>query len=691
MPRNTARTRSSRLASSRDDPLEAHLALLEEHGAVGELQRDVERLLDDDDRHALLLQPVDDAQQVLHDDGREAERQLVDEEHVRLVQQRHREREHLLLATRQRRRHLVAPPGEVGEQLEHVGDAPPDVGGVVAVHERTDLQVLADRHVGEDALATGQHLDAAVHAPFGGDVRDRLPVEADHAPRRGAEAGDDPQDRRLAGAVGAEQREHLALAHLEADVEQHLHLAVGEVDRAHLDRRHLRRRLLATLLLGELLAQLGDDQRHVVLDELGAAAHEVAADQRRRDREDQDRRSRAGDVDEQRSDERTDRRATEEHVQAAERSTQAAQPVRHDRHRDRADHGERGDEAQADRDASDREQDGRRHRVLDRDEDGDRHDQQADHPHRPRRVTAERRIEPLGEHRREDHRQDAADRGEHPALERLEAEAVLQVQVAEHASGEQAEAERDEAEHHGAVGADLLEPREGGLDRDRLRLGLLLEHLTEDLAHLLLAAPWFGDAEREEREDERRDAEDVEGPPPTLVTTGDRSDPADEQRAEDPHRAAGRHRHAAEAATHADRVPVRDQRSADRAVVGLRDADTEPGEEQRERVDRLAAGEHHRPVEQVGEADDPVPAVAIGEVSHREGAEDQEGARRADHERDRPVRHVQRVGDVGREQAERSALELLQRRQEDQDDERVGAALREPLAQRHRLAADAGQ
>ena len=41
---------------------------------------------------------------------------------------------------------------------------------------------------------------------------------------------DDAEDRGLAGAVGAEQREHLARAHLEADVEQHLHRAVGEVD-----------------------------------------------------------------------------------------------------------------------------------------------------------------------------------------------------------------------------------------------------------------------------------------------------------------------------------------------------------------------------------------------------------------------------------------------------------------------------
>ena len=70
----------------------------------------------------------------------------------------------------------------------------------------------------------------------------------------------------LPGAVRAEQREHLAPAHLEADVEQHLDLAVGEVDGVDLDRRDLLGLGLLAPVLRELLAQLGDDQRQVVLD-----------------------------------------------------------------------------------------------------------------------------------------------------------------------------------------------------------------------------------------------------------------------------------------------------------------------------------------------------------------------------------------------------------------------------------------
>ena len=53
---------------------------------------------------ALVVQPRDDLEHLLHDDGREPERQLVDDQHLGLVHQRHREREHLLLAARRGRR-----------------------------------------------------------------------------------------------------------------------------------------------------------------------------------------------------------------------------------------------------------------------------------------------------------------------------------------------------------------------------------------------------------------------------------------------------------------------------------------------------------------------------------------------------------------------------------------------------------
>src|SRR5215208_628114 len=51
--------------------LEAHLTLLEEHRAVGDRQCDVERLLDDDDRHPFALEALDHPEQLLDQDRRE--------------------------------------------------------------------------------------------------------------------------------------------------------------------------------------------------------------------------------------------------------------------------------------------------------------------------------------------------------------------------------------------------------------------------------------------------------------------------------------------------------------------------------------------------------------------------------------------------------------------------------------------
>src|SRR2546423_13056168 len=45
---------------------EAHLALLEQHRPAGDRERDVQRLLDQDDRHALRLAPLDDPEQLPH-------------------------------------------------------------------------------------------------------------------------------------------------------------------------------------------------------------------------------------------------------------------------------------------------------------------------------------------------------------------------------------------------------------------------------------------------------------------------------------------------------------------------------------------------------------------------------------------------------------------------------------------------
>ena len=109
-------------------PFEAHRALLHEHRALGEVQRDVDRLLDDDDRRAAAVDLADHLEQLRDDRRRQAERQLVDHQQLRPRHQRAAEGEHLLLAAGQVAGHLARARLEDREERLDLGlggfDAP---------------------------------------------------------------------------------------------------------------------------------------------------------------------------------------------------------------------------------------------------------------------------------------------------------------------------------------------------------------------------------------------------------------------------------------------------------------------------------------------------------------------------------------------------------------------------------------
>ena len=69
------------------------------------------------------LEPLDDLEELLHDERREAERQLVDEQQLGLEHHRLRHREHLLLAARQRAGARLHAVPERGEGVERDVDA----------------------------------------------------------------------------------------------------------------------------------------------------------------------------------------------------------------------------------------------------------------------------------------------------------------------------------------------------------------------------------------------------------------------------------------------------------------------------------------------------------------------------------------------------------------------------------------
>ena len=149
-------------------PFELHLALLEEDRPVGDRERDVERLLDDDHRLAARLQLLDDLEQALHDDRREPERELVDHQDLGLVDQHAAEREHLLLAARQaRRRSACAAPRARGTARTRRRSAASHLAACDSALSRAlTARFCSTVRLREHAVAAGELHDAEVLGPL---------------------------------------------------------------------------------------------------------------------------------------------------------------------------------------------------------------------------------------------------------------------------------------------------------------------------------------------------------------------------------------------------------------------------------------------------------------------------------------------------------------------------------------------
>ena len=159
--RKIERSRSGRSSSSGGEPVEPDRALLHEERLVGGGERDVHRLLDEDHGDALLAELLHDVEELLDDERRQAERQLVDHEQLGLGEERHGQREHLLLATRELRRGVVEPAAQRGEEVERVLGRRLGVRVVAPVDPQRDLEVLGDAQRREHAPPAG-HLDDAL-------------------------------------------------------------------------------------------------------------------------------------------------------------------------------------------------------------------------------------------------------------------------------------------------------------------------------------------------------------------------------------------------------------------------------------------------------------------------------------------------------------------------------------------------
>jgi hypothetical protein len=219
-----------------------HDADVQDDDVVRELADDRHVVLDHDHRAAGaagdLLEVTDQGPRVV---GSEAGGRLVEQHQPRRADEDHRELEPAPVGQRQGAGRHVVRAGQVavlGRQLDvpaGVQPGQPEVVGRRQVHDHArDLEHPAQPE--PDPLVDGRG-------------RDLFPEHADLARVRGELAGDDAEERGLAGAVRADEADAAALVDGEVDAAEHLHGAERHADPLDGERRRagrgagLRRRL----------------------------------------------------------------------------------------------------------------------------------------------------------------------------------------------------------------------------------------------------------------------------------------------------------------------------------------------------------------------------------------------------------------------------------------------------------------
>ena len=193
-----------------------------QHGdPVGDLEHLVQLVADEDDRLAVRLQAADDLEELARLLRRQHRGRLVEDQDVGAAVERLQDLDALLLAD-----------GDVADERGRVDGEPELLGELAHAPLGRALVEQAIRRVGSTpstmfsaTVITGISMKCWCTIPIPAPIasraereRDGLAVQQDLARVRPVEAVEDVHQRRLAGAVLAEQRVHLAAADVEVDV-----------------------------------------------------------------------------------------------------------------------------------------------------------------------------------------------------------------------------------------------------------------------------------------------------------------------------------------------------------------------------------------------------------------------------------------------------------------------------------------
>src|SRR6266850_302050 len=220
---------------------EDHPSGLQDVRTVGDVERHVHVLLDQEHGRPGGADLADDTEDLLDQHRCEAKGWLVEQEQSWPGHERPCDGEHLLLATAQRSGALLQPLAQAREVFEHARWL---LARDTEIPSRvpTEQQVLAHGQLREDLSSFGHLDDPGPHHAVGAPAIDALAVELDRAARRPEKTGDHAQCRRLASAVRPEERYDAALRDLEAHAVQGADAPVVGLDVVHHEERTSRTR-----------------------------------------------------------------------------------------------------------------------------------------------------------------------------------------------------------------------------------------------------------------------------------------------------------------------------------------------------------------------------------------------------------------------------------------------------------------
>ena len=208
-------------------------AAVEDDDVAREPLHDGEVLLDEHDRRQL-GRALERLRHLGDEQRRETLRRLVDEQELVAVEERPRDRDHLLLPARERAGPLRGALAELRKEL--VDEVVPWVAASLR-----EPEVLLDGQPGEDVPVLRHVADAAPHDGVRGQPRDVLAVQLDRAARPRDEPHQGAHRGRLADAVPAEHGRDAVGGDVERDPLQDVRLAEVDMEIADGERGALRR------------------------------------------------------------------------------------------------------------------------------------------------------------------------------------------------------------------------------------------------------------------------------------------------------------------------------------------------------------------------------------------------------------------------------------------------------------------